>query len=134
MALRTVVRQLLSPEGGASQHRSGAISSSVMLPMKAPTEPGAAPRRQRAGKSYDAGIAVALIRRAVQLEERPRRAVRDRWCDEIPGATTTLAQHVLDLMGDKPLSAARRRQWEQEACRVERDGSVTLDELTQRLS
>jgi hypothetical protein len=126
-----MVRLLHLPPDGASQRRSGEVSNSVML--RAPTEPRAAPRRQRASRSYDAEIAVAIIRRATQLNERPRRAVRDQWHREIPGGSTTLIDHILKLMGSKPLSTARRRQWEQEACRMVCDGSVTLDELTQRL-
>jgi hypothetical protein len=100
---------------------------------EAPVESVVAP--ERSAKSYDARVVVPVIRLAAELHETPCRAVRDRWYHErrVPDATTTLFDHVLGLMGGKPLSPARRRQWDQAARRMAADGSVTLDELTQRL-
>lgn len=91
--------------------------------------------RSRSGKSYDAGVVAAVVRLAAGLNERPRRAVRERWFNDgvVAGATTSLIDHILDLMGDEPLSPARRRQWMREAREMLDDGSVTLGELTQRL-
>jgi hypothetical protein len=111
----------------------------LVEPLAEPAEPQAEPEhpapvpRERGGKAYDADVVVALVRRAIDLVERPRRAVRDRWNREIPGATTPLAQHVLDLMDGKPLPPERREQWERATRVIAANGSVTRDELTQLL-
>jgi hypothetical protein len=95
-----------------------------------------APQRKRGGKSYDAKVAAAVIHLAVELNERPRRAIRDRWYHEgaAPGATTVLIDHIMGLMNGERLSPDRRQLWMREAGRTLDDGSVTLDELTQRLT
>jgi hypothetical protein len=97
-------------------------------------EPGAASRRRRGPKRYDAETVAAIIRAALKLKEPlSREAARLRWRDEVPRATTTLIDRVFGLMGGRPLSPAHRERWEREASRMTPDGSVTLDEITQRL-
>jgi hypothetical protein len=88
---------------------------------------------KRVGRSYDVKVVASVIRRAVELDEKPRRELRDRWYREVPGATTPLIEHILGLMRGKPLPVIRRKRWEQAADRMADDGTVTLAELTQRL-
>jgi hypothetical protein len=90
-------------------------------------------RRKRTGKSYDAKVVLAVVQHTIDLRGRPSRAVRDQWRAEIPGATTTLIDHVFGLMGGRQLSSARRKRWERETRGMADDGSVTLAELTKRL-
>lgn len=103
-------------------------------PPSKPVKPRS--RRKRSGKSYDAGVVAAIVCLAAGLNERPRRAVRERWFNEgaVAGATTSLMDHILDLVGDEPLPPARRRQWRREARLMVDEGSVTREELTQRLA
>jgi hypothetical protein len=90
--------------------------------------------RAKMGKSYPADVAAAVVRRV--LGERPSRALRDelyRNQSEVPGATTTLIDHVLKQMAGKRLSATRRQRWERAANELVDDGTVTLVELEKRL-
>jgi hypothetical protein len=98
----------------------------------APEHPAAA-RRERSEKGYDTGVVVAIVHRAIDLTERPRRAVRDRWYAEIEGATTPLIDYILELMDGKPLPPVRRERWQRAARAMASDGNVTRTELAQLL-
>ena len=91
-------------------------------------------KRKRGLKAYSAEVAAEITRRV--LREQPSRALRDQLYagpESVPGATTTLIDHIQAQMDGKRLPAARRKRWERAANRLADDGTVTLAELEERL-
>lgn len=111
------------------------VPESWRIPADQPgNQPPTTTRYKRLGRAYPAATVAEIIRR-VRLE-RPSRALRDqlyRGPAAVPGATSTLIDHVLAQMGNKRLTATRRKRWDRAARRMLDDGSVTLAELEERL-
>ena len=90
-------REDLADEFGPEPEPPELVPDVHEKPIEAPS------KRKRLGKAYPAAAVAEVIRRV--LNEQPSRALRDDVYrdlrSEIPAATTTLIDHVLEQMGDK---------------------------------
>jgi hypothetical protein len=101
---------------------------------------GRSAKRNKAGKSYDAALAIAVIRRVLEAPV-PSRQLRDLLHAEHAEISTTLIDHILDQTRDRRvkgepyrrLSTSRRKQWERAIGQLADNGTATLDELAELL-